>query len=441
MSEEKYIAAIEISSSKIIAAVGRAYGEGQLDVIAVEQENATDSVRYGMIQNLEDTSVRIARIIHRLEQRTGVSPRQIKGMFVGLSGRSLRNITTEVSRSLREDTEITDAILADLRNDAMRAAIDNTLEIIDVIPRGFKVGKAETRSPRGAIGNSIQATYDLIVCRPELKRNLKRTIEDKLGIRCEGFVVTAIATGHLILSDDVKNLGCMLVDMGAETTTVTIYKNKSLRYLATLPFGGRNITRDITSLNLLEENAEDIKKTSGNAIARELASSLNLNGVKLSDISNLVVARSEEIVANIVEQIEYAGLKENDIPGGIFVIGGGARLQGMIELLSQQSNLPVRRGALPPYVHLDEIKATSYECDQVVSVMYEGSTCGAKFSCLEEPEPQELPSSGYRPQEKEPEPEQKPVKPKKDRSKWIRSLGGRITSMFGNPEDDSEIID
>ena len=82
----------------------------------------------------------------------------------------------------------------------------------------------------------------------------------------------------------------MLVDMGAETTTVTIYRKGCLRYFATLPFGGRNITRDITSLNVLEENAEDIKITSGNAIPRDTASSLNLNGVKLSEVSNLIVA-------------------------------------------------------------------------------------------------------------------------------------------------------
>ena len=96
MSEERHIAAIEISSSKIIAAVGRTYGDGKLEVVAIEQEKAVDATRYGIIANLEETSMRAARIIKSLEQRTGVAPRRIKGVFVGLSGRSLKSIPTEV---------------------------------------------------------------------------------------------------------------------------------------------------------------------------------------------------------------------------------------------------------------------------------------------------------------------------------------------------------
>ena len=149
MSEERYIAAIEISSSKIIAAVGRTYGEGHLEVIAVEQEKGVDAVRYGIIQNLEETSVKVARIIDRLERRTGVAPKKIKGLFVGLSGRSLRSIPTEVHINLPDETEISDDILNRLRNDAMRTAIDNSLEVVDAVSRLYKVGKSETHSPKG----------------------------------------------------------------------------------------------------------------------------------------------------------------------------------------------------------------------------------------------------------------------------------------------------
>lgn len=145
---------------------------------------------------------------------------------------------------------------------------------------------------------------------PSLKRNITRVIKDKLGIDALGFVVTSLATGHLILTDQEKALGCMMVDMGAETTTVSIYRHKALCYLATLPFGGRHITRDLQSLSLLEERAEEIKITSGCAIAPDNPSTLNLNGIKVADVINLTVARSEEIVANITEQIAYAQLKE-----------------------------------------------------------------------------------------------------------------------------------
>ena len=438
---ERYIAAVEISSSKIIAAVGKTSGAGQLDVIAVEQENCVDGVRYGIIQNLEETALMTARIINRLEQRPGVAPRKIKSVFVGRSGRSLRNIPTEVSINLPDDTEITDDIINRLRSDALRTAIDNSLEVVDAVPRIYKIGKSETHSPKGAVGNCIHATYDLVVCRPELKRNIKRTLTDKLHIETEAFVVTALATGHLILTPDEKRLGCMLVDMGAETTTVTIYRKGSLCYFATVPLGGRNITRDITSLNVLEVKAEEMKLTSGNAIARESTSSLNINGVKLSDISNLVVARAEEIVANVVEQMEYAGLKESDLPGGIICIGGSSRLQGITDLLSQQADLPVRRGQLPAYVRIDDINAVNSEISQVVSVLYAGATLSNR-ECLEIPARQEIPEIGTKPAPEVAVEDVEPAEKKPGRTgRLFNSITERITRLFGNPDDNSELIE
>lgn len=441
MSEERYIAAIEISSSKILAAVGKTSQEGQLQVIAIEQDNGVDGVRYGIIQNLEETSLRIGRVIDRLEKRPGVAPRLIKGIFVGLSGRSLKSIPTTVSIDLPDDTEITDDILDRLKKQAIRHPIDSALEVTDAVPRIFKVGKTETTSPKGTVGNRIQATFDLIVCRPEMKRNLERTIHDKLGIRVEGYIVTALATGHLLLTSDEKRLGCMLVDMGAETTTVTIYARGCLRYFATLPMGGRNITRDLQTLNLLEEAAEEIKKTSGNAIAPEFPSSLNLNGVRSSDVSNLLVARAEEIVANIVEQIEYSGLKDNDLPSQVVLIGGGSRLNNISQLLSEHIGINVTRGRLPKYVLVEDPKGNSADVEEVVSVLYAGAT-HSKHQCLEEPTREELPVVDDNhlpppPDDIDNEPEERP---KKENS-WMRSIRNRISNIFSSPDDDSDILD
>lgn len=444
MNQERYIAAIEISSSKIIASVGKISREGHLDIVAVEQEKDVEAVRYGIIQNLTDTSVRADRIIKHLERRTGVAPRQIKGLFVGLSGRSLRSIPVDVSLKLADETEITDDIISHLRNEAMTKSIDNTLEIVDAVPRIYKVGKSETHTPKGTVGDSIEATFDLIVCRPELKRNLSRTLSDKLGIRIDGFVVTALATGHLILTPEEKRLGCMLVDLGAETTSVSIYKKGCLQYFATLPFGGRNITRDITSLSVLEEAAEDIKITSANAMPPETQSSPSVNGLKISDINNLVVARAEEIVANIIEQIEYAGLKDSDLNGGIVCIGGGSRLQGFTNLLAVQSNLQVRQGSLPPYVSVDQTYVNSYDVEQVASVMYAGATL-SDIECLEEPKHQE-PAVKDNPGEDSyvapaDEPEEEPTTPEQKKNWWKRNVTQRIAGIFGDPSDNSELID
>lgn len=440
MSKERYIAAIEISSSKILAAVGKVTETGQLKVIAIDQDNGVEGVRYGIIQNLEETSLRVAKVIDNLQKRAGIAPKLIKKVFVGLSGRSLRSIPSTVSINLPDDTEITDEILDRLRNEAMRGAIDSSLEVIDAQPRIYRVGNTETTSPKGTVGNRIQATYDIIVCRPEMTRNLIRTIEDKLNINIEGTVVTALSTGLLLLTSEETRLGCMLVDMGAETTTVTIYAKGCLRYFATLPLGGRNITRDIQSLNLLEEAAEDIKKTSGNAIAPDVQPNLNLNGVKLSDVSNLLVARAEEIVANIVEQIEYAGLKDGEGPSKVICIGGGARLQNIMELLSNQINLPVVRGRLPKYITVEDTHANIYDIEQLVSVLYVGATM-SQAECLEEPQREELSEINPLPPAVEETPEEEPKARKKKGNTWISRIKHGMEGFFSSPVDDSDLLE
>lgn len=439
MAEERYIAAVEISSSKIIGTVGRTRGEGSLDVIAVEQERCVECVRYGIIQNLEETSLGIGRIIHRLEQKPGVAPRKIDSLFVGLSGRSMRSINTEVRISLPDDTEITDDILRRLHEQARAAAVDASLEVVDAVPRVYYVDKTETLgSPKGMMGASIRAVYDLVVCRPELRRNIERTLGDKLDIGVSGYVVTALAAGHLVLSDDEKRLGCMLVDFGAETTTVTIYRHGNLCYYATLPLGSRNITRDLQSLNLVEKQAEEIKIKSGNAIASDTPSTLNLNGLRLDDVANLVVARAEEIVANVLEQITYAGLKSSELPGGIVCIGGGFKLNGLAELLTRQSSLPVKRAALPSYVHIEDVKTPATEAIEVVSVLYAGAT-HSDVSNLSVPEKQELPPMGE-PNVDEPEPA--PDAGRKDKKKgggMFGSLKKRLEQFFTDDEADTDL--
>ncbi len=174
------------------------------------------------------------------------------------------------------------------------------------------------------------------------------------------------------------------VDIGAETSTISIYRYGHLQFFATLPLGGRNITRDLTSLNMLEQRAEEIKRTSGNAIASENPPQLNLNGLKLSDVSNIIVARSEEIVTNIIETISHAGLKGERPSRRHSLHRRGSKLNGMLELIANKSNLPVRRGQLPSYVRLEDMRTSSADSIQVASILYEGATLN-DAECLETP--------------------------------------------------------
>lgn len=439
MKPDRYIAAIEISSSKITAAVGRTREGGILEIIAIDSEKTEESVRYGVIQNLEEAATRIRHLIDKLQRKPEVSPRKISGLYVGLSGRSIRSVTAEAAIRLPEESEITEDVLDRLRDKALQTPVGGRLEVIDAVPRLFRIGKIETLSPKGSIGQEISATYDLIVCRPELRRNITRTLPEKLGIQNEGFVITGIATGHILLKEEERRLGCMLVDFGAETTTVSIYKYGHLLFFATLPLGGRNITRDLTSLNMLEENAEQIKRTSGNALASETPANINLNGLKYTDVSNIVVARAEEIVANVIETVEYAGLRETDLPGGIVCIGGASNLNGLLELLSSKSNLPVRRGSLPPYIRLEGAIPAANSL-QLACIMYEGAELN-DAECLSVPQREGIPATGTPntpvTDHEEEHTEEKP-RDRSPRNSWFGKIKKGLTDYFGgDPDDDN----
>ena len=391
MEKEQYIVALEIGSSKIIGAVATKNARGAVSVIAIEEEKVVDCVRYGCIQNVEETNTRINRIIKKLENRSSISPRKIKGVYVGISGRSLRNIVTEVERALNDEMAITEQVIENIKEESIRVPFAG-FDILDVVPRRYAIDKVEAKSPVGMFGSHINAKLNLIVAKPQIKTNLKRVLDERLQLAVKGYFITPICVANDVLTSDERQLGCMLVDFGAETTTVSIYKNDVLMYLATLPLGSRNITRDITSLKVLEESAEEIKKTIGNAIASESESSrLNIEGISAGEVSNYIVARVGEIVANIIEQIAYADMTADDIPGGIIVVGGGAKLKGFTELLEQQSKLRVRKGNVGNQVNILEGRINSADYVQVISLLSKGAeVIGPNDDCCELPPNQDV---------------------------------------------------
>lgn len=443
--DTRYVAAIEISSSKVIGVVGTMSPDGKLSVIATEQESFVECVRFGIVQNVDETAIRISNIINRLEQHKDIAPRKITGVYIGLSGRSLRSIEAQVEIHLPEETVINRDIVASLRRKAEDMAIDSSLEVIDAVPRFYTIGNRHTREPIGNLGNDIKATYDLIVCRPQIKRNIERTgITSRLGIKINDFVVTQLAVAALIPTESEKGLGCMLVDMGAETTSVTIYKDGQLLYFNTLPMGSRNITRDITTLQLLESTAEDYKVRSGDAMPGNV-SAHNFHGVDSSDVSSLIVTRCEEIMINILEQIKYAGLTDSDLPGGIILVGGGVQLKNMEELIADTCKLPVRRGQLSGN-HISYAGRTpSFEAMQVICVLYAGAT-HSEEACLEIPQQEDLPDNGNQELPENPggkynvsdEPE-RPRKPSKFGS-FISRLSDMLTPK-SEDDDQSDLIE
>jgi len=367
---ERYIVAIEIGSSKIRGAVALADDAG-MDVIAVEEEKLINSVRYGCIQNV-DVSEAISRVCERLEAYPKLKDGEIVGAYVGIGGKSLSSKIVEVSTSLPAEMEITSQLVADLKAKAEAMAGDSR-DVVDVVPVRFTVDKKTQVNPVGSYGQSLGARMAVVSCMPQIKRMLRRVLSERLGLDINGYIVRPLAEAAMALTDDERRLGCLFVDFGAETTTVAIYKNGAPVYLVTLPMGSRNITIDLTALNYIEERAEEIKRISGNAMPQEGIRRQGADGIDYTEVNNYVHARASEIVQNILAQIDYAGLKSSDLPGGIVIVGGGARLRGFNDLLGKQSKMKVRMGSVQGGVRISDGAIHPAETLDVISILLAAS--------------------------------------------------------------------
>lgn len=349
---ERYIVALEIGSSKIRGAVGVSDETGMVDVIAAEEEKLVDSVRYGCIQNV-DVSNAINNVCARLEAYPRLKDATITGVYVGLGGKSLSSKIVEVSTTLPAEMEITSQLVADLKMKAENL-IDDARDVVDVVPVRFTVDNKAQNNPVGSYGQQLGARMSAVSCAPQIKRMLRRVLGERLELDINGYIVRPLAEADMALTDDERRLGCMFVDFGAETTTIAIYKNGAPVYLVTLPMGSRNITLDLTALNYIEERAEEIKRISGNAMPQDGMRRPGADGIDYTEVNNYVHARAAEIIQNILAQIEYAGLKTADLPGGIVITGGGARLRGFNELLGKQGKMKVRMGAVQGPVRISD---------------------------------------------------------------------------------------
>lgn len=340
----KHIVALEIGSSKIKGSVGAVSPDGVLTVLAVEEMPVSGIVRYGRIQNVQDVSTVIHDIIRKLENNPAVAPRKIIDVYVALGGRSFGSITAESTLRLPAEVEITAQAIERLKNEAQYNLVTDK-EVVAFIPRSYMVDNAVVSSVVGTYGNTLSGVFTTLVCSPDNKRNLERIKFS--GERAVGryYVPRVVAVGELVLTDNERQLGCMLVDCGAETTTVAIYKDGVVQYVATLPLGSRNITRDLcVGLSMTEENAELLKRTKGTAMIDRAAGEVPDEGAL--ELNNYVQARAGEIIANVINQLSTAGFKSADLPAGIIVTGNGAKLNNFNRLLETQSKMAVRGASI-----------------------------------------------------------------------------------------------
>lgn len=343
MTQSGFIAVIDLGTSKISGVVARKNENDVISVLHHASLPAENSIRRGAVYNIERAGAIINKLIKLLENKMVDS--KIGKVYISLGGQSIHTLIVKEGMSLAaENGIVTSNIIDKLETLAKKHQPEMKINYSIADVEYFLDDKPET-NPVGVTCDYIEAIYRIVVGRPNLFKNIQKVIE-KSNVKIAGYIVSSIAAADIVLNDEEKDLGCAFVDMGAGTTDVIVYKGGILRHMVTIPFGGRNITRDIEGLNFVESDAEHYKTKFGKAKESNegfaFSSPFSLKpDIDLVELNKVIVMRLDEITANIKEQIRISGYSD-DLGSGLIVTGGSSQLKNLDIYLNQKLNMPVR---------------------------------------------------------------------------------------------------
>lgn len=384
--DKRYIVAIELSGSqtKAIAVSVPQQAATHIAVPNVEclvTESGNNCVQYGRVQNLIDAGQVVSYVVQKLENSSSLRNGRITSAYVALAGRSLGSMRATAELSLPSEMEITDDILTRLHQEATKT-VPPDKKVLRVVPRKYVIDNLVHNKPVGALGSKIRGEFTIVTCNPVNRRNLEMVFNGRVNLSIRDFIVTPLALADMLLAEEEKQVGCMLVDIGRNTTTVAIYKDRALLYLATLPLGSYNITHDISmGMSITDERAELAKLNQGDAMYE------SHDNDEATRINCYVKARLGEIIANVQAQIVYAGLKANDLPAGIVLTGRGAKLPNIQQSIALQTKLKVRMANNVDALDMIDIDGSPRDYASILAVALAASRINDSTSCVEFPEP------------------------------------------------------
>jgi len=339
MEQSGFIVGIDLGTSKITGVLGRKNEQGVISILASESVPSDSAVKYGVIYNIDEVAGKIKKLISLLENKTG---KKIGKTYVSIAGKSLKAVEHKDTKTLDETTPITFAVLDGMEQQAKLNKPDFYTNYSVLAPEYFLDGKYE-EDPLDKTASSIEGRYRLVIGRPNIKANLIKAIVDKTKIEIAGFIVGPVAAGALVLDEHDRQAGCALVDFGAGTTTLSIYKGGLLRYMAVIPFGGRTITKDVQELGFVFDSAETYKIRYGklgkdkNRPMSDIAPE-----VDLKELNKVIQLRQDEIVLNVINQIKESGYGDQ-LDAGIIIMGGASQMNGLVDYLAEKSQMSVKR--------------------------------------------------------------------------------------------------
>jgi cell division protein FtsA len=351
MENEKILVGLDIGTTKVLAVVAKQTPEGHIDILGMGKAPSEGVIR-GVITNLDKTVLSIQQSIQQAEKHAGIDIRVVQ---VGIAGSHIKSSIQHGSITREHaDEEITSNDIYRLRGDVRKLPIAPGNEIIHVLPQDYRVDyERNVKDPIGMPGSRLEGDFYVITAQTNAINNIYKCTK-RAGLEVSHLMLEPLAASLATLSDEEKEAGVCLVDIGGGTVDIAIFHEGIIRHTAAIPFGGQSLTHDIKiGLQVMEYQAELLKKEFGQAIAEATSSEaiITIPGlrnrppkeVSLRNLAHIIEARMAEIIELIYAEITNAGLY-NKLAAGVVITGGGAQLQSLKQLFESMIGLDTRVG-------------------------------------------------------------------------------------------------
>lgn len=383
MENSKIAVGLDIGTTKIVAMIGRKNEYGKIEVLGIGKAKSL-GVKRGVVSNITQT---IQSIQQAIDEAEGVSGQKIEDVVVGIAGQHIRSLhhSDYITRNNPEEV-IDEDDIANLVNQVHKLVMLPGEEIIHVLPQEFKVdSQPDIKEPIGMYGGRLEANFHVVVGQVSSIRNIGRCVKSA-GLSLSDITLEPLASAAAVLSQEEKEAGVALIDIGGGTTDLAIFKDGIIRHTAVIPFGGNVITEDIKEgCSIIEKQAELLKIKFGSAWPgenkeTEIVSIPGLRGrepkeITLKNLSKIIHARVQEIIEHVYLEIKNYGheTQKGKLIAGIVLTGGGSQLQHLRQLVEYITGMDARIGF--PNEHLagdsdDKLSSPSYAT--AVGLLMEG---------------------------------------------------------------------
>ncbi len=363
--EPNLIAAIDIGTTKIVAIVGRKTEDGKLTLLGMEQVPSI-GVKRGVVLNIDETVSCIKLAISRIEEKLNV---QLTNVYVGIAGQHIKSMRNRGYRFIETGLEITKNDVDHLFDDNYKIPVEAGEKIMHVIPQDYIVdNEMGVKNPVGMSGRRLEGNFHIVLGRIASVKNIEKCIR-RVALQLNDLILEPLASSKSVLTEEEKEAGVVLVDIGGGTTDVAIFYDGIIRHTAVIPFGGNVVTSDIKEgCSVLYKQAESLKVQFGSAMgdsAREdmVVTIPGIAGwepkeISFKSLAYIIQARMEEIIDYVTYQIETSDCYDK-VGSGIVLTGGGALLKNLPQLIKLRTGLDVRIG-LPNNCLVGDIPAEAH---------------------------------------------------------------------------------